>query len=902
MDNEPIQNRAALKPLHTVMALTWGAILAERITRAFWPLWSVLFVVLAALLIGVYDALAIEIVWFLFFAALLVIAIFAISGARKMRWPTWQNALSRLDDTMPGRPIRMMLDDQVIGANDAASRAVWDAHKNRIRTRALAAKPVKSDLKISQYDPFGLRYMAVLLLLIGVIFGSVSRMDNIGDRAFNRVNKAAIAPSWEGWLAPPAYTGLPVIYLNDVAPGTLDAPAGSDITLRFYGVEIGGTNGPLVVETVSGIPLTSDPEVDNLSYDFNVLKSGNVSIPGPNGREWQVSIVPDTPPQIEAIGAVEISAQGAFTLPFEARDDYGITNGHARIILDMDALDRRHGLAIAPEPRPEITVELPMPVARGRDDFTEILIEDFNKHPWANLPIKITLFATDASGQAGQGLTHPALLAARHFFDPQAAAIIELRRDLLWNGENALRVAQILRAISHRPAGQFTSETTYLRLRVILRRLETMIGFDLVAHNRDEIADALWDLALQFENGTLADALEQMRRAQERLSEAMKNGASDDEIAQLMDELRKATNDYMQQRAEQQPQGDEGNQSAENSMTLDQNDLQDMMDHIQDLMEQGRMAEAQQALEEFQDMMENMRVTQGEGGQNQSPGEQSMQELSDTLREQQGLSDRAFRDLQEQFDPNASAGQSQSNEGQSGGQGRGQTHDPSGGQAPGQGEGQGQGQAENGAQNQGEGQGNTGERSGETQGGNQSGPSGQSGNDRAQGSAQPGDLGQSLADRQNALRGALENQRRALPGEGTAEGDAARDAIERAERAMNGAEHALRGNDLPGAIDKQADAMDALRDGMRALGDAMASGEQGAPGQQGQSRQLAGEQSNDPLGRSQRGATGVEHNMLQGEDVYRHARDLLDEIRRRTGDATRSDTERNYLHRLLDRF
>lgn len=99
-----------------------------------------------------------------------------------------------------------------------------------------------------------------------------------------------------------------------------------------------------------------------------------------------------------------------------------------------------------------------------------------------------------------------------------------------------------------------------------------------------------------------------------------------------------------------------------------------MMDRIQELMEQGRMAEAEEALKELQEMMENMRVTQGQGQNGQSPGEQAMEGLSETLRDQQGLSDEAFRDLQEQFNPNAQAYESQGNQGRNGGQGRGQEH------------------------------------------------------------------------------------------------------------------------------------------------------------------------------------------------------------------------------------
>tara|TARA_Y100000815_G_C13124768_1_gene418251 strand:- start:136 stop:348 length:213 start_codon:yes stop_codon:yes gene_type:complete len=60
----------------------------------------------------------------------------------------------------------------------------------------------------------------------------------------------------------------------------------------------------------------------------------------------------------------------------------------------------------------------------------------------------------------------------------------------------------------------------------------------------------------------------------------------------------------------------------------------------------------------------------------------------------------------------------------------------------------------------------------------------------------------------------------------------------------------------------------------------------------------------DPLGRESgtEGELGSNENLLQGEDVYRRARDLLDEIRRRSGDQERPEVELDYLRRLLDRF
>ncbi|MAY44728.1 MAG: hypothetical protein CML65_05660 [Rhodobacteraceae bacterium] len=483
------------------------------------------------------------------------------------------------------------------------------------------------------------------------------------------------------------------------------------------------------------------------------------------------------------------------------------------------------------------------------------------------MPVTFTLQVEDQTGQSGASEVFSHVLPARRFFDPMAAAIIEQRRDILWSRANGERTAQILRAVSNRPDDIFRSQTAYLRLRVILRRLELFNQYGMTDDQQAELAQAMWDLAILLEEGDLSDALERLRRAQERLTEAMKNGASNQEIAELMQELREATDDYIRQLSRQaQQDGQQGDQQqmSENSMQMSQDDLQRMMDRIQELMEQGRMAEAEQAMRELQQMMENMRVTQGQGQGQQSEGQQAMEGLADTLRDQQGLSDQAFRDLQEQFNPGANSGQSQQNQGRDGQDGQGKQHGPGGGQG-----------GENGQQGQ----------------------QGQPGGDQ-----QP-DAG-TLAERQRALRDELRRQQQNLPGAGTAEGDAIQDSLDRAGRAMDDAEESLQQDDLAGAIDNQAEAMDALREGMRQLGDQLAQQQQQGQQGQGNSDGNAQAQNRDPLGRNQgsNGSLSTDDSLLQGEDVYRRAQDLLDEIRRRSGDGDRPDVELDYLRRLLERF
>ena len=260
-----------------------------------------------------------------------------------------------------------------------------------------------------------------------------------------------------------------------------------------------------------------------------------------------------------------------------------------------------------------------------------------------------------------------------------------------------------------------------------------------------------------------------------------------------------------------------------------------------------------------------------------------MQDLQETLRDQQDLNDDSFSELQDQF--NGQPGQQP--------QGGQQGQQPQGGQP-------GQQPGESGQSGEQPGQGQQDGQSGEGQGTGGNETTGGTGGDRA------GD-GQTLADRQNALRQELQRQLDALPNLGGEAADRAREALERAERAMEGAEEALEEGDLPGAIERQAEAMDALRDGVRNLGEALAQErELQDPGQGTAEAEGARPEPGrrDPLGREMgnAGQLGSEDNMLQGEDIYRRAEELLRELRDRSADRERPQEERDYLERLLDRF
>ena len=873
-----------MRHLTLPVALTRAGMVAERVVRAFWPLWTVGFLILAPLMMGWQDNVPLEVFWGAGVASVIAVLAAFVWGVRRFTMPSRAEAVDRVDAALPGRPIAAIADSQAIGSGDAASEMVWRTHLQRMAERTRDARAVEPDLRVSDRDPYGLRFIALLLFVAALLFGSLLRVTSVGEIVVGGEQTLAMGPVWEGWIEPPGYTGKPSIYLNDVPAGALRVPEGSQITLRLYG-EAGALT---VAETVSG--RTGElGAASEAQQQFEITQSGDLSVEGDNGIVWNITAIADAPPEVELTGAVEADAMGEMSQPFSAFDDYGVETGTATIALDLTAVDRRHGLVIDPDPIEPLVLDLPMPFTGDRSDFDEFLIENLSEHPLANLPVTLQLEVTDAAGQTGSTPAEPMILPGRRFFQPFARAVIEQRRDLMWSKANTRRISQILRAVSNRPEGLFSNETTYLRLRTIIRRIDNTADVGMDDEVQAEVVQALWDLAIQLEDGRLADARERLRRAQERLAEAMRNGASDEEIAELMQELREATNDYMRMLAEEAEPNDGTDQAdnSENTQTMSMDELQALMDRIEELMQEGRMAEAQELMEQLNELMENLRVTQGEGGDGpQTPGQQSMQDLAETLRDQEDLSDDAFRDLQDQFNPGPQGEQQQP--GQQGEQGQ-QGQEP-GQNQPGQ-------QGQNGQQPGQDGQ------QGEGQG---VGRDGQNGQQSDNGRGGEGDQ-RSLAERQEALRQELQRQRDGLPNLDGEAGDIARRSLERAEGAMEGAEEALRDGDLAEAIDRQAEAMDALRNGMRELGQALAQNQQAEPGQGTEQGEAAGRPvpgQRDPLGREMgnSGQLGTDQELLGREEINRRAEELLDEIRRRSAEQDRPEVERDYLRRLLDQF
>jgi len=816
-----------LAPVARALFLTRAAMVLERAVQALWIPACFLLLLITAWAFNLHGVLPGDLLLWALIAYALGIGASTVLGLWRFRWPSRAEAVARLDQTLPGRPLAALGDAQAINGDDAASAALWAAHRKRMALRAQQAKPVGARPDLVQRDPFAFRLVAMTAALVALLFAAPGQQT--GVNGLPGAAGAAIGPSWEGWIMPPAYTGQPGLYLNEIDRTGFSVPQGSRVVLRFYGAP-----GALTLEQSLDDGVQNDET--GQAMEFDARRSGRLTIDGPNGRSWDVAVAPDAVPQIAPDGPMTRARAGVLEQSFTASDDYGVTLGEATFTLDLDAVDRRHGRSLPPEPRDPLRLTLPMPLSGDRAEFSQTLREDLSLHAWAHRPVRVVLSAMDAAGQTGTSPASTAILPGRRFFEPAAKALAELRSDLLWNRDNAARAALLMRAMLARSDGAFRFEGAPVLIRGAISFIETRLeSGDWTPEARDEVAAQLWDLALLIEEGELANARERLQRARDRLAEAMANGAAPDEIAELMDELRDATRDYMEMLAEQadpaEQEGDQRDRGDQQGQEVTQSQIQEMMDQIQQLMEEGRMDEAAALMDQLNQLLDNIQMQRGEGGE-PMPGSEAMEGLGDTLSEQQGLADETFQQLQDQFGA--------------------------------------EGDAE-----------------------------GEAGKDDAAAMEE-------LARRQEALREQLRQQQLGeVPGDGTPEADAGLDALEDAQRAMEQAAEALDEGDARGALQRQAEALDSMREGLRSFREALSADQRERAQTDGDPRQgQADGAGRDPLGRelgdsAQGGDLG---SVVPGADPRQRAQELMDEIRRRQAELDRPEAERDYLDRLIERF
>ena len=850
----PTSGSGRLERLAGTRLATRAAMVAER----FWPL------VLPILLVtGLFLAAS----WFGLFrllpdagryAALTLFGVAALAALYPLRFfrlPTDRQVDRRIEtaNALEHAPVSTQT-DRIVGPEDALSGALWREHQRRMAEKLGQLASDMPRARVPERDPWGLRAVVPLLLVVAFAYSSGPFGGTLSDAFRSHAGSDAPPVRIDAWVTPPSYTGRAPIFMTAEANRGQTAflvPEGSTVALRVTG---GRGDETLTFTGQDGVAAAIDPEG---TVAAAATQAGAAPVRPAGARQFAHTLAGDGMLALKS-GETDLGGWTFSVIPDNppviafADDPKRAVNGTLELAYTIEddygaasaraVIERRDGPDSSARPlyeAPEMGLSLPR--RNARDAKTS---RDLTEHPWAGVDAALKLAAVDAAGQEAFSDEKTLKLPERPFSNPLARAVIEQRRVLALDANRKPRVLDLMDAITIRPEDTFTSMSHYLAIRSARSRLLHARSDDQLR----EVVDYLWDIALGIEEGDLSAAEKRLRAAQEALKNAIENGASDEEIERLMAELREAMQEFLREFAERAAR-DPSMAMPEMRMDgqeLRQSDIDSMLDQIEEMAKSGMRDQAQQLLSQLQDMMNNLqagRQQQQQGGQ-QSEMREQMDQLGDLMRRQQEMMNETHRLDQMQ--------RGQRQRGQNRGEQRGEQ-----GQQPGQGRQPGQGMS-------------------------------------------PEEFAEALRQLQQGqgqLQGELGQLMESLRGMGIEPGEGFGEAGE----AMGEAGNALGDAQGERAVGEQGRALEALRRGAQDMMRQMQQAQQGDQGGDGEGgRQQSSDR--DPLGRP-KATTGPDFGetvKVPDEIDVQRARQILEAIRKRLGDALSPELERRYLERLLD--
>ena len=338
--------------------------LLEQVLRAFWPLASLGLAGFAAWRWGVVATIPPGAMPLVVSAFLLAMVVLFWRGMRKVSWPDANSVTDRLDNSVSGQPIATLKDRIALGQGQPEAEELWAIHMEEMADRSRNVRVAGPDMRLARFDPLGLRLVALLAFSSALLFAGGNEPEWVSAELGTEPEVAI--PVFEGWAEPPIYTGRPTVYLGDHEDGDeLHLPVGTILTLRVYG----SSGGLALSESISGEAVAQHPGTSDGTWQTQLVvqRSGTVELASADREIWSRSftIIPDEPPFVEMLGRIETTVNGGMVLRYRAGDDYGVTSSQAKIALDPERIERQFGLAVEPEPRDELALDLPMPFFGG---------------------------------------------------------------------------------------------------------------------------------------------------------------------------------------------------------------------------------------------------------------------------------------------------------------------------------------------------------------------------------------------------------------------------------------------------------------------------------------------------------------------------------------------------------
>lgn len=575
---------------------------------------------------------------------------------RHLRIPSRAEGIRRVEErsAFSHRPVAGLNDR--LASDDPVQATIWEEHRLRLLK---SVKDVKAGAPRSLWrhlDSYALRVPAGLALLAALLLGPGDPRSNLAGALES--SPAAAAPELviDAWLKPPAYTAKPPILLTSPAmverlksEPEIHVPENAVLTLRMTNAsapaltlhELGEGGG----ELAGAKPRT---KFDKGLFQAEVQLTRPVTVKVSDGRSevasWQIDLIPDAPPSISVAETPAGDGAGTLTTKWKTADDYGVTGLTAELSL---ADEQEGGVGFDSNgiflfDSPKMPVSLRRGNAKAEDGATKT---DLAEHPWAGFYAELVLTARDAAGQETNSAPIRFKMPERLFTKPLARALIEQRKHLILDPESAEDVGGMLDALLTYPSGLVESSGTHIAVAMVMSHLRE-------ARGQDDISEAikmLWDIANGIEQGTMANAKAELEALRKELERALREGASPERIAELMEKMRDAMDRYMQSLAEEaqkrlQQGGMDPDQMQQGRMVSPQ-DLQKMLDMIEKLAQSGANEAAEELLSQLEDILRNLQPGMPQQGMQQGEGplSQMLDQLSELLKRQQQLMDDTQR-------------------------------------------------------------------------------------------------------------------------------------------------------------------------------------------------------------------------------------------------------------------
>ncbi len=642
MNYDPLhfEERPLFEKLRLRRFITGAVLAAEDLTARLLPgfLWVAVFSTLWLLgLPAAFGKTASYAVSLAFYAGLLF---FAIRGLRGFSYPDWNAIDRRLEKSsaLQNRPLSF-LDDKLANPQNPVALSLWQAHRDAMLENLHRLKTPHPLPVLSGRDPRAWRALAVIAIVIGLVIAGpqsserlISGLVPFSATVLNGQDALTL------WITPPAYTGQEEIVLSGKhlkREEPLAIPEGSTIRLRLNG----GWGRPVAIQGKQREPLQRN-EKKQWSLETAVRSGTSLKVRqlGFTRLDLPYQYIADAPPSITLAGEVKPQEKGVLQIPLKVRDDYGVADLHMTLTLDPVIEDKPLG-----HPFTETRAVMSPPL-------TEIEIKpsyDLAWHPWAGLPVDIILEAQDQKGQRAATAPLTLTLPERAFRNPVAIKLIALRKAFAWTPESlAPATAAALRAILDEPETFNKNPIVALSLSSMIARL----GYPLTGGSAARLIEQLWDTALQIEEGNLALAARTLRESQSKLEALLNNpNASDEELAQALDEFRQALGQYfqelMQELQKQMAEGKMVTLPEELFSTLTRpEDLERFLDELTQQALSGDRQDAREMLSKLQQLMDQLDPSTGQ--MQMSPDMQfkmeSVSELQQLIEKQQALLDQTM--------------------------------------------------------------------------------------------------------------------------------------------------------------------------------------------------------------------------------------------------------------------